>query len=212
MRFLGIWLSEAKGLLGGTTIEHTLSLDRNSHEGMGLWGNGIANEMGQFHHWITKRPSVRIVKFQMQMRSCGITRITADSNELTSLDRKLISIERHIKGITPSGPLQHIFIGIGKVFQMAIDTSIPVRMINIDGITEAVFVDGQPTDISISNRENLLALNITRLNVKSSVEMPRARLTEISCENNLVVHRGNIFYFYIRIADRLGIMSATCQQ
>ncbi len=83
-------------------------------------------------------------------------------------------------------------------------------MIHIDSIAETVFVYRQLADIAVGNRENLLPLHITRLHVYSAMKMVRARFTEVACQHNLVIYWRNIFY--IRIADRFGILTATCQQ
>ena len=85
-----------------------------------------------------------------------------------------------------------------------------VRMSDVDGITKAIHVNGQTTDIAISNRKDLLALDIARLDVDATMKMPRTGLAKVASKRNLVVDGGDIFY--IRIADRLGIVATTCQQ
>ena len=207
---LGIGLSEAEGLLGKPSIEDSLAIHGNGHEGMGLGGYAIGNEMSQTGQRVAHHPGAGVVEFQMQMGPRGITGIAADGYQFARLDGKLPWGETHLQGVAPSCALKLLLIDIGKAFQMTIHAGEPVGMGHIDSIAEAMLVNGKMTDITFGHRINLLTFLIARLDVDATMEMPGTRLTEIAGEHYLVVHRGHIFY--IRIADRLGITATACQQ
>ena len=126
------------------------------------------------------------------MRPCGMTRITANGYQVTALHRKLIRWEHHGQCVAPTSAIQLFFILVGKTFQMTVHAGHSVGMTHIDSITETIHIHRQATHIAIGNRENLLALDITGLDVQSAMKMPRARLTEVSCQNDIVVYWRNI--------------------
>ena len=208
--FLDFRLTKTEGLLGGTSIEEPFAHHGNGHEGMGHWGYGVGNEMGQLEHGVAHDPSAGVVEFEMEMRARGIARIATDSYQVACTHGKLTWGKAHIEGVAPSLTLNLLLIDIGKALQMTINAGQAIGMGHIDGIAETVLIDRDMTDIAVGNGENLLALLIARLDVDTPMEMPRARLTEVTSKYYLVVNGRNIFY--IRIADRLGITATTCQQ
>jgi len=210
VRLLGIRLTETECLLRGSSIEKSFSSHGNGHEGMGLRCYGIANEMGQPGHRVAHHPSAGIVEFQMQMRAGGITGITADGHQVACLDRKLFQRETNIQRVAPSRSLQLLFVDIGKALQMAIDASIPIKVSDIKGITKPVFIDRQTTDIALGNSENLLALDVARLDIQPTMEMPGTGLAEVACQHDLIVD-GRLVIYSIR-TDRTGLIAAaSCQ-
>ena len=190
---LGVGLSEAEGLLGKPSIEDSFAFHGNGHEGMGLGGYGIGNEMSQTGQRVAHHPGAGVVEFQMQMGPRGITGIATDGYQFARLDGKLPWGETHLQGVAPSCALKLLLIDIGKALQMTIHAGEPVGMGHIDSIAEAVLVDGKMADIAFGHRIDLLALLITRLDVDATMEMPGTRLSEVAGEHYLVVHRGNVF-------------------
>lgn len=82
-------LTKTEGLLGGTTIEEPFAHHGNGHKGMGHWGYGVGNEMGQLEHGVAHDPSAGVVEFEMEMRARGIARIATDSYQVACTDGKL---------------------------------------------------------------------------------------------------------------------------
>ena len=207
---LDVGLAEAEGLLGKPSVENSLAIHGNGHKGMGLRGYGIGNEMGQAGQRVAHYPRMGIVKLEVQVGSRGIAGIAANGYQFARLDGKLARGKAHLQGVAPSGALELLLIDVGKAFQMTIHAGQSVGVCHIDGVAKAVLVDGKMADITFGHRVYLLALLVARLDIDASMKVPGTRLTEVAGEHNLVVHGGNIFY--IRIADRLGITAATCQQ
>ena len=133
-------LTESKGLLVLTAIEHTLALHRHSHKGMGLWGYGVSNEMPQEHHRVAHRPRFSIVNFKVQMGACRMARIAADGYQVASMDGELRRWENHRQRIVASA-VQQGFVLRGKALQVAIDAGMSVRMSHVDSIAKAVLID-----------------------------------------------------------------------
>ena len=102
------------------------------------------------------------------------------------------------------------FVLWGKTLQMAIHAGMSVGMSHIDSIAKAILVDSQTTDVAIGYREYLLTLDIARLDIDATMKVPGTGLAKIASQRDFIIDRRHIFY--IRIADRLGIMVATCQQ
>ncbi len=61
-------------------------------------------------------------------------------------------------------------------------------MTDIDGIAKTIHIHGDTTHISVGNREDLFPLDITGLNVQTSMKMPRARFSEITRQNNVIIY------------------------
>ena len=61
-------------------------------------------------------------------------------------------------------------------------------MVDVDGIAKSVHIHCQATHITVGNRKNLLSFNITCLYIQSSMKMPRARLSEITRQDNVIIY------------------------
>ena len=69
-----------------------------------------------------------------------------------------------------------------------------------------------PAYISISYGKNLFAFNVLRLYVDTTVKMPRARLSEVACQCDVIVYWRHIVNI-ITSTGRLGpLMTTACQQ
>ena len=190
--FLDFRLTKTEGLLGGTSIEEPFAHHGNGHKGMGHWGYGVGNEMGQLEHGVAHDPSAGVVEFEVEMRACGIARIATDSYQVACTDGELAWGEAHIEGVAPSLALNLLLIDIGKALQVTINAGQSIGMSHIDGIAKAVLIDGDMADITIGNGENLLAFLIARLDVDTPMEMPRARLTEVASQHDFIIYWRNI--------------------
>ena len=193
MLLLDLRLSEAKDLIGESAIENAFTVLRNRHEGMGVWRNGVGNERRQLLQRVVHHPSTCVVQFQMKMRTGGVSRIAADGYQVASLHGKLVGREADHEGVVPSGAWNLLLIHIGKALQVTIHTGKPVGMSHIDGIPEAMFVNGDMADITIGNGVDILTFLATCLDIDAPVEMPRARLTEITGEHDVVVNGRAVF-------------------
>ena len=158
MLLLDLRLSEAKDLIGEAAIENTFAVLRNRHEGMGMRRNGVGNETRQLLQRVVHHPSTCVVQFQMKMRTGGIARIATDGYQVAGLHGKLVGREADHEGVVPSGARNLLLIGIGKTLQVTIHTGKPVGMGHIDGIPEAMFVNGDMADITIGNGVDILTL------------------------------------------------------
>jgi hypothetical protein len=78
-------------------------------------------------------------------------------------------------------------------------------MCDIDGIAEAVQIDRQPADISISNGKDILALHIARLDIQTTMKVKWAGFTEVARQRNIVVYGGCISYWLLTISRWLTI-------
>ena len=65
-------------------------------------------------------------------------------------------------------------------------------MSHIDGIAKTVLIDRDMADIAVGNGKNLLAFLIARLDVDTAMEMPRARLTEVTSKHDFVINGRNV--------------------
>ena len=185
-------LTKTEGLLGGTSIEKSFARHGNGHKGMGYWGYGVGNEMGQLEHRVAHDPSAGVVEFEMEMRARGIARIATDSYQVACTDGELAWGEAHIEGVAPSLALNLLLIDIGKALQMTINTGQPIGMSHIDGIAKTVLIDRNMADIAVGNGKNLLAFLIARFDVDTAMEMPRARLTEVASQHDFVINGRNV--------------------
>ena len=102
-------------------------------------------------------------------------------------------------------------VGVGKALQMAVDAGVAVGMADVDGVAEAIHVDGEAADVAVGDGEDVLALLVAGLDVDAAVEVPGSRLAEVARQHDVVVDGRDIVN--IRIADRLGFTRTTaCQQ
>ena len=187
--FLDVRLSETKCLFRRTAVKQPFTHYGNSHKRMCLRSHRVGNKLRQFLHRVYHHPRFRVVQFQMQVRPRRVTGIAAESYQVATFHGQLVRSISEIQCVAPSRAFKQLFIFVGKTLQMAIHARQPVRMVHVDGIAEAVLVNGNAADITVGNGENLLALLIVCLHVYSSVEMPRTRLTEVSCQHDVVIHR-----------------------
>ena len=137
-------------------------------------------------------PCAGVVELKVEMRTCGVARITTDGDEVASLDGILIRWENQREGVLACA-LQQGFVFIVEALEVAINTGIAIGMSHIDGIAEAIHIDGDTTDIAVGNRIDALALPILRLDIYATMEMERARLTEIASKNDVVIDGRGVF-------------------
>ena len=207
---LRVGLSEAEGLFAGATVEYALASLRNGHKGMGLRSNGVSNERCQLLHRVAHDPGLGVVQFQVQVGTGAVTGIAAKGNEVAGLHGQLVRGIVEIEGVAIAGALEELFVGFGKALQMTVDAGQSVRVADVDGVAEAVLIDGDAADVAVGNGEYLLALLVIGLDVESAVEVPGPRLAEVACQHNVVVDRRVVFH--AMITDRLGIIATACQQ
>ena len=203
--------AEAESLLAGAPIEPALSLYGNGHEGMSLRRHGVGNKMSQEGHGVAHHPRLGVVNLQVQMWTCRVARIAADGNEVASTDGELRRWENHRQRVFRTRALQQCFILRCKALQMAVDAGMAIWVSHIDGIAEAIHVDGEPADVAIRNGIDIPPLAVLCLDIDAPMKVPGARLTEVARKNDGAID-GTVI-FDSNIADRLGlIMTTACQQ
>ena len=185
--------SEAKGLLADATIEDSFAHDRDSHEGVCLRRYAIGNQSTKELQRVTHRPRLCIVNLEMQVRPCRVACIAADGDEVASLDGELTRRKKKREGVLGTSALQLLLVKVGKALQVAVDTGVAVRMTDVDGISKAIHVNCQPTDVTIGDRKDILALNIAGFDVDTPMEVPRTRLTEVTRQHDVIVDGRDIF-------------------
>ena len=207
---LGDRRSETESLLGTTPIEDAFALDWTSHEGVGLGCYSVADEGRQFAHGVAQHPGLGVVQFQVQVGTRGVARIATDGYEVASLDRKLHRRKGHRQGVSGPSALQLSFVPVSKMSEVTIYAGLAVRMTDVDGVAKTIHVDRQSADVAVGNGIDGFALLIVRLDIQSTMEVERARLTKVASQRDIIVNGRPIGH--LTIADRLGIVSATACQ
>ena len=127
-----------------------------------------------------------------------VARITANGNEVASLDGILIRRENQRQRISARALKQGLVLII-ETLQVAIDTGVAIRMSHIDGIAKAIHVDSQPTDVAVGNGIDEFTLLVVGLDIYATMEMKRTGLTEVASENDIIVHGTLIFTLNIEL-------------
>ncbi len=76
-----------------------------------------------------------------------------------------------------------------KSFQVAIDTGIALRVLDINGIAISSDTNGNMTDIPVTNRMDGFSRDLTCLHITTSMEMIGTRLSKISGQFNRIMYR-----------------------
>ena len=171
----------------------------------------VGNEVSEELEGVAHGPGVGVVYLEMEVGPCGVACIAANGDEVAGADGELVGGKEERQRVLGSGALQLGLVGVGKALQMAVDAGVAVGMADVDGVAEAVHVDGEPADVAVGDGEDVLALLVAGLDVDAAVEVPGSRLAEVARQHDVVVDGRDIVN--IRIADRLGFTRTTaCQQ
>jgi hypothetical protein len=127
-----------------------------------------------------------------------VTGITANGNEVASLDGILIRRENQRQRISTRA-LKECLVLVVKALQVAVDAGVSVRMRDVDGIAKAIHVDSQPTDVAVGNGIDEFTLLVVGLDIYATMKMERAWLTEVASENDIIVHGTLIFTLNIEL-------------
>lgn len=74
-----------------------------------------------------------------------------------------------------------------KVLEMTIHAGVAIRVLDIDGISEAGDTNGDSAHITFTNRKDRFPHGLLRLHVDATVEMVRSGLTKVSRQRYRIV-------------------------
>ncbi len=183
--------SHREDLISRSTVKGALPCHGASHKTMSQRRDMIRDMLADKRQRIMHIPGPGIVNFEMEMRSLRSTRITTPGDKITLCDRQLVRFESK----DPCAALFRILMfadhGLQterEGFQMAIDTCITLRMLDIDSIAIATHADGDMTHIAIPDRMDGLAYHLSCFYITTTMKMIRPRFSKISRQLNRIMY------------------------
>ena len=183
-------LVEGEDARTGSVLKRSLAGHGVGLEGIDGRGDGVVDVGLEVGQGIEQVARLRAVELQVEMRALGRTRIAAEPDKLSFVDRHHRCREGDVGGIDLVGVLVALHGGLdlrGEVVEMDIDRGVAVGMAHIDGLAKPMRAHGDLADETVGHGVERLARHAVGLDVDAGMEMVRSRLAEVARQLDGVV-------------------------
>ena len=171
-------LVEGEDARTGSVLKRSLAGHGVGLEGIDGRGDGVSDVGLEVGQGIEQVARLRAVELQVEMRALGGTRIAAEPDKLSFVDRHHRCREGDVGGIDLVGVLVALHGGLdlrGEVVEMDIDRGVAVGVAHIDGRAKPMRAHGDLADETVGH------------DVDAGMEMVRSRLAEVARQLDGVV-------------------------